>query len=520
MLIEFTAPLTESAEGSLTAKLVPFGVDVAYRGGTVSFSKGALLYPDAVPLTVDHGDGVLDRVGVMVRHFETDDGAYGEFTLADTSTGGDLRELLKIGAVSDVSIGVEYDEGDDARHVDMTGRLDHVSVVTHGRFSKTDDGAKVLSVHNDEEATVADDKEAAPAVAAFDDETRDAFKAEIRDEVRAEMKTEILRVEEDWKATRVVDEPPLFSGVHDFLVTKKEAGEGDKAALDTMAKFALAADTTTTSAGVVPDFLSQEVLQILNDSRPFLNNIAQDPIGTAGMTVSYPTVNTRATVAAQATENLEVSSTAMAIGVTTEDLITYAGANRVSNQLITRSQPSFVDILLGTLASDYSRVTEAASVLTAVTAAGDTAILADLGADAAATFAAFQLANSVIITGVRAPADTVWLASDRWAQLNSLVDTDGRPLLVFGANGPMNAQGQSQFNTMVAQYHGWTVRLDVDAATGTCLIGNSASAANLEGSPATLSALQVDTISTEIGIWNLQAAVIKFGDGFYTLTLA
>ena len=114
----------------------------------------------------------------------------------------------------------------------------------------------------------------------------------------------------------------------------------------------------------------------------------------------------------------------------------------------------------------------------------------------------------------------MFLAPDRWAQLNSLVDADGRPLLVFGANGPMNAQGQSAFSTMVAQYHGWTVRLDVDAAAGTCLIANTKHVANLESSPTQLSALQVDTLSTDVGIWGLQNIAVKFDTALYTLTAA
>jgi len=119
------------------------------------------------------------------------------------------------------------------------------------------------------------------------------------------------------------------------------------------------------------------------------------------------------------------------------------------------------------------------------------------------------------------PADTVWLAPDRWSQLNSLVDADGRPLLVYPQNGPTNAQGQSGFDVTVAQYHGWVVRLDVDAPSGTCLIAASQkSVANLESSPTQLSALQVSTLSTEIGIWGLQNIIVKYPDGLYTLTTA
>ena len=345
--------------------------------------------------------------------------------------------------------------------------------------------------------------DAVAPVAAFDD---------------SEIKSELVQLADriDTFENRVTDEPPLFADFAEYVAVLTGNDPDGK-----MAKFALNSETTTTGAGVVPDFLSQEYISIIDTSRAFLGNIQNDPIGSVGMSVVYPAAGaTTATVAVQATENVEVASTANPVTTLSVDLLTYAGANLVSIQLLQRSQPDFVNILLRELASSYASVTDAASIAVAVAAVGDTAILADLGADAAATFAAFSLANTVIIAGVRSPADTVWLAPDRWAQLNSLVDSDGRPLLVFGANGPMNAQGQSAFSTTVAQYHGWTVRLDADAATGSCLIAWSPSYANLELNPVEISAQVVSTLSTEVGIWGLQAPVVKYPDGTYSLTLA
>ncbi len=503
-IIEFTARIADYAEGSFTARLVPF--HETSRDGRSEFVRGSLSSSGSIPLTIDHGDSVLDRVGVLERFFETADGAYGDFQLADTPKAQELRSLMMQGAVTDVSVGVRVESHNDGL---MVGQLDHVSLVSTGAFGSATNPSKVLAVHTEEsepampEAT----ETVTPDVVTYDD-------TDLRSELT------LMSDKIDTLTIANVVEPPVFKDLSEFVSTSIMAGVGDADAVAKMATYALEVDNTTTAAGVVPDFLSQEYLSIIADSRAFVNNIPQDPIGAAGMSVVYPKKTSGPSVGVQATENLEVSSTALVIGALSVDLLTYAGANRVSNQLISRSQPGFVEILLRELAGQYASVTDTASILAAVTAADGTAILADLGADAAATFAAFSVANAAIITGVRRPADTVWLASDRWAQLNSLVDGDGRPLLVFGANGPMNAQGQSQFNTMVAQYHGWIVRLDVDAADGTCLIGWSPSVANLEQAPVSLSALQVDTLSTEIGIAGLQSVVIKFDTGLYTLTAA
>ena len=129
----------------MTARIVPFGVAVPYGDATIQFTRGSIEYGDRVPLTVDHGELVGDRVGVMSTHFETDDGAYARFVLADTAAGRDLHAQLMLGAVRDVSVGVVVPErptGDAT----LAGVLDHVSIVTRGRFGRTDNPAAVLAV--------------------------------------------------------------------------------------------------------------------------------------------------------------------------------------------------------------------------------------------------------------------------------------------------------------------------------------------------------------------------------------
>ena len=351
---------------------------------------------------------------------------------------------------------------------------------------------------------------AAPEVATYDD-------SELRDEIAK------LHDELDTVRNRVVEEPKIFRTLGEYVKAKAQVEvHGDEEARDKLAKFAMSADTTTTGAGAVPDFLSSEFLSVLATERPFTNSIPNDPIGSYGMTVSYPTMGTKPTVAAQASEHDEPSSTTTSVTTTDFDLVTYAGANRVSAQLIARSQPSFVDILIRELVSQYNKVTDAAgiaSVLAARTGA-HTAVVADLSTSASATFAAFNTANTTIIADMRRPADTIWVAPDKWAELNSLVDSDGRPLLVAPGNGPSNAIGSSSLTSMVAQWHGWTIRLVPDAAAATVLIGIADAAAALESDPVQLSATNVDSLSADFGIWGLYKAATKYPNAFYDITEA
>ena len=193
----------------------------------------------------------------------------------------------------------------------------------------------------------------------------------------------------------------------------------------------LADDTTTTAAGLVPDYLCSDIIGLINNSRPFVDSIASDPIGPYGMSVVYPKVVQRPDVNVQATEKTQVTSQAMDIDPITVDLITYAGASDVSLQLVERSQPSFLDRLFAELAGMYAERTDAAAAAAVVTAVDalttNEAVVADLGASASATWAAFATAAGVIAAAVKRPADTVWLGTTRFTQMMKLVDSGVGP---------------------------------------------------------------------------------------------
>ena len=508
-------PTTLPSKGSFFARVLPFGEGITKGDRQVGFQRGAITAAGPIPLTVDHGTGVEDRIGVITKVDERDDGLYAEVDFADTQKAQDVRELLRVGAVADVSAGIKIsgEEFSDEGFTSLTGELDHISVVVEGAFGGADSPSKVLQVHSTKGETVSD-------VKAPDVEQEDAELTKLAGEVES-LRGQLVELSVPEGAVITAQRELMFKDKKDFILTLAAAAKGDIDAGKRMEEFALADDTTTTAVGVVPDFQSQEVISIIDTSRPYLQTIPQDPIGDHGMTINYPTVATKPTVNVQATEKLEVSSTAMSIVVTTADLLTYAGASDVSRQLIERSDPSFVDILFREYASAYAQDTDKDAGAAAFAGVGDTAILADLGADAAATFAAVGVANAAVIAGVRAPITHWAMGATRWAELNSLVDTDGRPLLVFPANGPTNAQGQSSFTTMVAQYHGIVAFLDPNlAATATFLYNRDLSNAFVEQSPVQLRAEVVSLLGFEMGVYGLFAHVIKLADGSYSFTVA
>lgn len=510
----------------MTARAVPFGVAIDHGGQMVQFDAGSVTVPDSVvPLTVDHLDGSLDRVGKLTRWFEDGDAGFAEFDVSETALGSDILTLLHDGVLTDVSIGVLIDETaefeDDAGVLHRSGTLDHVAIVGSGAFGKAGAGSKVLAVHEEKEPTVAEMKDdaTAPVVTVYDD---------------SEMKAEIVRLADklDTFETKVVEEPAIFKTLKDYSMAQFRAARGEQDSIDLvdksnkyeMAQFAMSADTTTTSAGLVPDNLLTQIIGLLEGSRPTVDAFGKLPAGDSGMNVVLPKVNTKAVVAAQSSEFDQPNSTQMAIGTSTYALETYAGANRVSMQLVERSSPAFVDRLFAELISSYATVTDAAFNAALIAGVGtNTAVVADLSTSASATYAAIVAGVGAIAGDIKRPADRLILGSTRWTQLMSLLDADDRPLITH--YGPVNAPGLPKgSNAWTFDYFPGLVGIhDPHAAATTCLIAWSGAAASIETSPARLQVTAVDTLSMDFGIWGLFSDAILYGGntgGLYSITAA
>ena len=492
---------TDSDTMTMTARIVPFGVEVPYGDRILTFARGEIRYPEAVPLSVDHARTVSARVGVMSRHFETDDGAYAEFRIADTQAGRELRELMLLEAVRDVSIGIYLDDDGPG------GDLDHVSIVQRARFGAAADPSRVLSVHDERNPTMPAEPitiEPAAAPTEYDD-------AEIVADV-ADLAERVDRID-----AAVTAEAPPPGTVGDFV---RAVMLGDETEARRLAQFALASDTTTTAAGVVPDYLSSEILSIVDTTRPFVASFQNDPIGDAGMSVVYPEVTQKPAVGKQATENTEVASQAMTIATKSYDLETFAGANQVSLQLVERSQPSFVTALFRDFAGEYAIATEQEAVTVALAAITQTQLLADASADASATIAALAAANTQVIDGVRRPSTAVWCGSTRWEQFLSLVDSTGRPLVTWPGGEPSNAFGTADLASMEGRISGLRLRLVPNMGAEDMIQGWAGAAANLESSPQQLRALQVSTLAWELGVYGLYQFAVKYAAGFVKYTVA
>lgn len=513
-------------EGTAAVRVMPYGAVIDHNGRRVTYDPGSIAVPELVPVVVDHGAGAAERVGLVTRHLSDEAALYADVRLSQTTLGRDVHTLLKDGVLTDVSAGIEidpdktYTDADGVTH--LHGRLDHIAIVGEGAFSPQ--GARVLAVHTPtQEANVPTESDPTPEVdpaapAVLDMEQ---YQKRVDDLERQVARLSVPDAESE-------PQERLFKSLRHFVDTQRYAAMGRADAMELMAKhvasigdveeYALGDDTTTTAVGIVPDYLSSKVIGLIDDFRPTTSALQRDPAGDHGMSVVYPEVKVKPDVDTQATQNTEVASQAMDIDPKSVPLVTYAGASQVAMQLIERSQPSFLDRLFRELAGVYAERTDAAHIAAIVAGAGNTAIVADLSTSASTTYAAVAAAAGDVYGGIKRPANTMITAVDRFIELASLVDSEGRPLINFPGSGPANAQGLGSLSSGRFEYAGLNGIVDPHAADGTCAVMWAGAAGSIETGTQQVRAVQAGLLAVAVGVWGLFAPVVYYADGISTIT--
>lgn len=489
MIHVFTARITESAAGSLTARIAPFGESMPYGRQRVEFAAGSIHVPTTnVPLTVDHSGGVLDAIGVMTRSFETADAMFAEFQLADTETGRDVRELLKLGAITDVSVGIELDE--EFTGGVMEGTLDHVSVVQHGRMPS----AEIISVHDKKEPIVADNEEAtATVVAEFDDTEIKAGLVELSgriDEIeppaRAQFSADVIF---QAMISRNMGRPVANHALEDVI--------GDLGAAD--------------ASGIVPDAYWGAGLQHnIDRRRPLFVTAGAAPFPASGNLLEVPKVTQETLVAKRGSEKGAANTRALQAVVNSFPLQWFDGAVDISYEIISQSDPSVLSTVLASLLTQYAVASEldATGLLTTTGthtgAALDTSTYAALVGDIITTSDLIE-----DVTGL--PGDILGVTSAEWIAILSLMDGGDRRQ--FSVVNPQNADGSGALTTRGIDVGGVFI-FRAPAATNAVQY-NSESFKNAEKSPMQVASENVELMGRDVGI--LGATVNVFWpEGIYS----
>jgi hypothetical protein len=238
------------------------------------------------------------------------------------------------------------------------------------------------------------------------------------------------------------------------------AARGDADARDLVA--ALAVATVAENTGMVPPTYLRDIIGVIDASRPFIDSIERAALPASGMKVFTPKLGAQAIVGLTA-EGAEYASQDTAVTFQEDNVVKFAGAGVLDEELVLRSDPSFLDLYLRELAASYAQKTDAYAAKIAADGSSDS-----IGAT---LYKAIALGIADSYNVVRSTPSKLLVAPSGgfdnidFANILGAVDGSQRPL--FAAANSQNAAGlvtQGSTNGTVA---GLDLVVDANYAGGT-----------------------------------------------------
>lgn len=507
MKISFPITLTaaDSNKRTITGKIVSWDEVGNTSAGATKFSKDSIDFSKSVKLLLEH-----DRtrpIGKLQEITATDSGIEASFKLAKTFSADDALEEAATGLRDGFSVGVSVDawENQEGVLVVQASRLIEVSLVSEPAI----ESARVSEVAASEQISEA---------TALEETNQEAKMADIQSDAPAATEAvEAPKVE----ATKVEFTAPvayakprvnmnISAGQH--LKAQYLATLGDTDARDICATIQHA--TVSENAGVVPVPYLTEVIGIIDSRRPFIGTIGRRSLPAAGTSFKIPTLGTQATVA-QTAEAVEVDSTDTTITSTTVNVVKFAGANIISAEILERSEPAYLDLLVAELSASYARKTDAYAIAQAKSGGATSAGAAGKGWVGGI---AKGIGDS---TGVMTFApNNLMIDPNEIASLIGAVDTAGRPL--FAALQPQNAAGNVALaNGISGNVMGLSLVVDPNTIDGDISVYPSGFADFYEaaGAPVTLRTTAISTMEFEIGVYGFCAFANKYPTAYRKVEL-
>jgi HK97 family phage major capsid protein len=252
-----------------------------------------------------------------------------------------------------------------------------------------------------------------------------------------------------------------------YLEANIKAALGDDDARRTVRA---ADDSTSTNTGLtLPTHLNTFITDTFT-GRPAFNAATTSALTETGMSFTVPRLYTNASsspntapTVADTDEGVAPSETGMTSSYDTVSINKFSGLNRVSFELIDRSSPAFMELLMSELRKSYEKATDTA-LLAALTANGKQDDGRALSASALQSFISVNAAKIYGNTGGDYASSLV-ASPSQWGQIMSYADTTGRAL--YNAASPMNQSGSARPTSIVGDVLGTNLIVDHNITTGT-----------------------------------------------------
>jgi HK97 family phage major capsid protein len=501
MLINFDGKIlaADIPNRTITGMVVPFGVSGRTSAGEVIFEFGSFQQFKAEEIILNKEHSRTDPLGRGIAGSEqiTPAGISMAFKIAPTTAGTDalieaaegLRPAFSIEASAD-----EYTIDKGVMKV-SAATLQQVAHVTNPAFK----AALITDVAASEEEE-SDTPETTEAAA--EENQKDTTMENENPEVEAAEEVTAPAVIQAAAPIRTAPRSPIVDGTS-YLEHSIKAAMGN----DDSRQYVRAADeSTTTNTGLTLAPHLQEFISTTIDGRPTIDAITRGALPASGMSFTIPKLVTPPTVAEVAEEG-DPFGTPMTSSFLTVNVEKYAGASRISWELIDRSSPAFLTELLREMSSAYAKATDLA-VVSALLSGGTDATAVAGTADGLQSFIATESAAAYAGSGNF--ARNLVANTTNWTAIMGYQDGSDRPL--YNAAAPSNAPGAVNGTSIVGNVLGTNLFVDphIGAGADEGMILLAPEAATWYESP--VRQVRVDVIGSgqiEVSVYGYGALAIK-----------
>ena len=430
MLINFDGKIlaADIPNRTITGMVVPFGVSGRTSAGEVVFEFGSFQQFKAEEIILNKEHSRTDPLGRGIAGSEqiTPAGISMAFKIAPTTAGTDalieaaegLRPAFSIEASAD-----EYTIDKGVMKV-SAATLQQVAHVTNPAFKS----ALITDVAASEEEE-SDTPETTEAAA--EENQKETTMENENPEVDAAEEVAAPAVIQAAAPIRTAPRSPIVDGTS-YLEHSIKAAMGN----DDSRQYVRAADeSTTTNTGLTLAPHLQEFISTTIDGRPTIDAITRGALPASGMSFTIPKLVTPPTVAEVAEEG-DPFGTPMTSNYLTVDVQKYAGASRISWELIDRSSPAFLTELLREMAAAYAKATDLA-VVSALLSGGTDATAVAGTASGLQSFISVE--SAAAYSGSGNFARNLVANTTNWSNIMGYQDDSKRPL--YTAAAPSNAPG-------------------------------------------------------------------------------
>ena len=514
-IVRFSTDITAAdvERRTIVGTVVPYGAIGNTSIGPVTFAQGSIRVGDSVKLVLEHD--MARPIGRSTGFADGPERLVGSFRLSHTTAATDALVEASDGLRDGLSVGariLDHSIADDGSMVVTSAELLEVSLVHTPAFSQAVVTQVAASDPGDDDSTPQPSEEDIN----MPDETTEVAAAQV---VTSEQHVEAARPSMPYITAQPRDLKGLTAGgMLRHQLKAQLFGDHDS---QTVVTAALEQQTTTTDAGVIPVPLLREIIALVDNNRPFIDAIDRQPLPPTGMSFRIPRVDVYATAAIQTAQADELDSTEGEIDDLTVNVTTFGGANKVSRQLIERSDPSYFDELLRQLARAYAIATDSAAIVSMK--AGDAS---SEGPNADGIYGAIVKGQADSFGIMRFAPDTLMVAPSgtgdvTWQKLLGSVDGNDRPL--YAAGLPQNAAGIVSQGSTQGTVAGLRLVVNPNIATnGEANVFPSAFATFYEspGAPVRVELSHADNLTVDVGVYGYSALALKFPTASREITIA